>query len=194
MKLKIKKKTLETYETVFSNFTNAYQQMKELRTQFIKLNNTAKTLAAKWGSSIRYIIKRASRPKFFLTNLVILTKLKQTKIFLGLMFFLRTEQILNTQILLNTSDDQLHVATMEGGPVKGSIRHCMIDQLHQSEQFLTLFQNVSCSCIVGCIATHNALICALKNNIENKYGLCSVLKKWVIVHFNYFWNFRVFSG
>jgi hypothetical protein len=87
-------------------------------------------------------------------------QIKTDEDFFRINVFLRTEQILNTQILLNTSDDQLHVATMEGGRVKGSVRHCMIDQLHQSEQFLTLFQNFSCSCIVGCIATHNALICA----------------------------------
>jgi hypothetical protein len=65
----------------------AKPQMKELRTQFIELNNTAKTLAAKWGTSTKFILKRASRPKLFLANLVILTKLKQTKVFLGLMFF-----------------------------------------------------------------------------------------------------------
>jgi hypothetical protein len=36
----------------------------------------------------------------------------------------------------------------------------MIDQFHQSEQFLTLFQNLWCSVyVVACIATHNALIC-----------------------------------
>jgi hypothetical protein len=55
----------------------------------------------------------------------------------------------------------------------------MIDQFHQSEQFLTLFQNLWCSVyVVGCIATHNALICVFfKLNIGNKYGLCSELKK-----------------
>jgi uncharacterized protein Veg len=88
------KKTLETYETVFlivleskilqiiidvvskllqrenQNIGQAaklftYQQMKELRTQFVELNNTAKTLAAKWGTSTKFIQKRASRPKLF---------------------------------------------------------------------------------------------------------------------------------
>jgi hypothetical protein len=50
----------------------------------------------------------------------------------------------------------------------------MIDQFHQSEQFLTLFQFG----IVGCIATHNAFdLCFLKLNIGNKYELCSELKK-----------------
>jgi hypothetical protein len=34
----------------------------------------------------------------------------------------------------------------------------MLDQFHQSEQFLTLFQNLVFG-IVGCIATHNALTC-----------------------------------
>jgi hypothetical protein len=67
-------------------FTNAYQQMKELRTQFVELNNTAKTLAAKWGTSTKFIQKRASRPKLFFDE--------SRKIFLGLMF-LRTVDILS---------------------------------------------------------------------------------------------------
>jgi hypothetical protein len=46
---------------------------------------------------------------------------------------------------------------------------------------ITIFNIISKSLvfgIVGCIATHNALICVfLKLNIGNKYGLCSELKK-----------------
>jgi hypothetical protein len=44
----------------------------------------------------------------------------------------------------------------------------------------TIFNIISKSLvfgIVGCIATHNALMCFLKLNIGNKYGLCSELKK-----------------
>jgi hypothetical protein len=44
----------------------------------------------------------------------------------------------------------------------------------------TIFNIISKSLVfgvVGCTATHNALICDfLKLNIENKYGLCSELK------------------
>jgi hypothetical protein len=46
----------------------------------------------------------------------------------------------------------------------------LIDQLHQSEQFLTLFQNLYSNS--QCID-----LCFLKFNIGNKYGLCSELKK-----------------
>jgi FtsZ-binding cell division protein ZapB len=86
MKLKLKK-TLETYilqiidvvskllqneiqniGEATKHFTNPYQQMKELHTQFIELNNTAKTLAAKWETSTKFILKGASRPKLCLTN------------------------------------------------------------------------------------------------------------------------------
>jgi hypothetical protein len=58
------------------------------------------------------------------------------------------------------------------------IQH-MIDQFHQLEQILTLLQNFDhfCrSCIIGCIATHNALICFLGLNMGSRYGLCSELK------------------
>jgi hypothetical protein len=44
----------------------------------------------------------------------------------------------------------------------------------------TIFNIISKSLVlgmVGCIATHNALICVLKLNIGNKCGLCSELKK-----------------
>jgi hypothetical protein len=59
----------------------------------------------------------------------------------------------------------------------------MIDQFHQSEQFLTLFQFG----IVGCIATHNAFdLCFLKLNIGNKYELCSELKKCPGISINYY--------
>jgi hypothetical protein len=53
--------------------------------------------------------------------------------------------------------------------------HHMIDQFHQSEQFLTLFQNLWYSWLHSnsqCID-----LCFLKLNIGNKYGLCSELKK-----------------
>jgi hypothetical protein len=54
----------------------------------------------------------------------------------------------------------------------------MIDQFHQSEQFLTLFQNLWCS--VGWLHNNSQCIdlCFLKLNIGNKYGLCSELKKY----------------
>jgi hypothetical protein len=54
----------------------------------------------------------------------------------------------------------------------------MIDQFHQTETIFNIISKSLVFGIVGCIATHNALICVfLKLNIGNKYGLCSELKK-----------------
>jgi hypothetical protein len=53
----------------------------------------------------------------------------------------------------------------------------MIDQFHQSEQFLTLFQNLGVR--YNWLHSNSQCIdlCFLKLNIGNKYGLCSELKK-----------------
>jgi hypothetical protein len=53
----------------------------------------------------------------------------------------------------------------------------MLDQFHQPEQFLTLFQNLWCS--VSWLHSNSQCIdlCFLKLNIGNKYGLCLELKK-----------------
>jgi hypothetical protein len=32
------------------------------------------------------------------------------------------------------------------------------------------------------------------STITREVEITSALRDWVIVHFNYFWNFRVFSG
>jgi hypothetical protein len=52
----------------------------------------------------------------------------------------------------------------------------MRDQFHQSEQFLTLFQNLWCS--VKLHSNSQCInLCFLKLNVGNKFGLCSELKK-----------------